>query len=60
MQKKRMKEILNTETGNFMLFGREIVHNILKIFVLVNRHFQQTKSFFETKYCRINEKCADI
>ena len=36
MQKRRIKEILNTKTGNFMLFGRNIVHYILKIFVLVN------------------------
>jgi len=37
MQKKRIKEILNTTTGNFMLFRRDIVNYILKIIVLVNR-----------------------
>ena len=37
MQKRRMKEILNTKTGKFMLFGRDVVNYILKIFVLVNR-----------------------
>ena len=54
MQKRRMKEILNTDTGNFMLFGSDIVHNILKIFVLVNRPDFKC-SFIKVAFCSGSE-----
>ena len=51
MQKRRMKEILNTKTGNFMLFRRDIVNYILKIFVLVNRPDIKCSIIIKVAYC---------
>ena len=51
MQKRRMKEILNTDIGNFMLFGRDIGHYILKIFVLDNRPDIKCSIIIKVAYC---------
>ena len=53
-----MKEILNTETGKFMLFGRDIVHYILKIFVLVNRPDIKCIIFIKIAFCSGSERGA--
>ena len=55
MQKRRMKEILNTEIGNFMLFRRDFVHYILKIFVLVNRPDIKCSIIIKVAFCSGSE-----